>query len=111
MKSKNFAKFNSIWCIVGLIMELSFVLITFLCIINRSFVLSDTKLEDAKKRLQNEPEVTMLDVYPELNVTTSEAYYGCYSPYYNKQLIKPLERKVIDIANDFLVSRLFQYYF
>lgn len=88
-------------------MKLLFVLITFLCI-NLDFVLSESRLKIAQRKLQNDPSQSVLTEYPELKDVSREIQNDCYNPYYSSKNLNPLERPVGDIVSDFLVSKLFQ---
>ena len=88
-------------------MKLFFLLIAFLCI-NQSFVLSESRLESAQRNVQNDPRKPVLNQYLDLlRYTARETFYECYNPNYNWKLFNPLERPAIDVATEYLVSRLF----
>ena len=88
-------------------MKLFFLLIAFLCI-NQSFVLSESRLESAQRNVQNDPRKPVLNQYLDLlRYTTNDVFYECYNPNYNNKLFNPLERPAIDVATEYLVSRLF----
>ena len=82
------------------------LLIAFLCF-NQSFVLSEKRVESAQWILENDPSKPVLSQYLDLlRYTTNDVFYECYNPNYNNKLFNPLERPAIDVATEYLVSRL-----